>query len=571
MMKLLFSTSLSTFVTAALATPSVTIDAGILHGKKCSNGQDAVFYKGIPFAEPPVGDLRFEPPKTYSKQYPNGVLEATTHAATCIQLGDDMIPPGPENEDCLYLDIWTPYNATKDSVLPVKIWVYGGSDTSGGIDYSLYDGCNIAEDGSILVSINYRLGPLGFMALSSAGIHEKVVLFGQSAGVTDVFTISTLPQAPSLFNSAIAESIALPSLMSNSTLQNTGASYAQSLQCSVYDKSCLQSRNVTDLKHAYNSDAFLNEGLGAISYVGIDTKYLHEFWPYVDGIVISENPLTRGIQVPIIFGYNQKEGMMDTLTKYDSKEKVKLATPAAYTEFLRYNWGTAAQIIEKHYPLSLFKSATNSIGLAVIAAMATVNTDVHFKCSGYQCAMQATRKNFPAWMYEFTHNSTCAWLNTMPQAEVSLFGAAHTAEIPCIFGNLHFDFPSKNTTCTGKPLEWNLSKQMMSLWTAMAENASPSTEAIHWPQFQITSSKLETPGMIFGNSSAPGSIDIAACRLWTQVDAMLAASNATDTGTPSSGTGKPSSLPTSGATTTLSASKDFAALSMLLMGLAVLA
>lgn len=71
----------------------------------------------------------------------------------------------------LYLNIWTPATATKDSKLPVKVWVYGGSDTSGGIGYPLYDGCNLANDGSILVSINYRLGPLGFMALNTAGIY----------------------------------------------------------------------------------------------------------------------------------------------------------------------------------------------------------------------------------------------------------------------------------------------------------------------------------------------------------------------------------------------------------------
>lgn len=68
------------------------------------------------------------------------------------------------------MDVWTPFTATKDSKLPVKVWVYGGSDKSGGIEYPLYDGCGIADAGSILVSVNYRLGPLGFMALDSAGI-----------------------------------------------------------------------------------------------------------------------------------------------------------------------------------------------------------------------------------------------------------------------------------------------------------------------------------------------------------------------------------------------------------------
>lgn len=98
-MNLLLLTLLSAFPAAVLASSSVTVDAGTLYGEKCNNGQNAVYYKGIPFAEPPIGTLRFEPPKAYTKKYPNGALNATTHAATCIQFGDDMVPSGTKSED----------------------------------------------------------------------------------------------------------------------------------------------------------------------------------------------------------------------------------------------------------------------------------------------------------------------------------------------------------------------------------------------------------------------------------------------------------------------------------------
>lgn len=71
----------------------------------------------------------------------------------------------------LYLDIWAPSHAPKDSKLPVKVWTFGGSDTEGGIEYSLYDGCNLAENDTVVVSLSYRLGPLGVVALDNAGIH----------------------------------------------------------------------------------------------------------------------------------------------------------------------------------------------------------------------------------------------------------------------------------------------------------------------------------------------------------------------------------------------------------------
>ncbi|KAI9928485.1 hypothetical protein ASPWEDRAFT_170522 [Aspergillus wentii DTO 134E9] len=540
-MKLLFPTMLSAFAATAMASPSVNIESGTLLGGKCANKQNSVYYKGIPYAEPPLGELRFEPPKPYGK-YPNRVFNATTPATACIQFGSTFEAQGKKSEDCLYLDVWTPSHATKDSKLPVKVWVYGGSNTDGGISDSLYDGCNMAEDGTILVSINYRLGPLGFMGLNSAGIYgnqgiqdlllglewvqksisafggdpKKVVLFGQSAGATDVYAIATLPEAPSLINGAIAESIALPSLLSNVSLQQSGASYAKSLNCSVGDKSCLKSKTVAELKSAYKSDSYLTTGIGSASGLGVSSAYSHRFWPYVDGHVISENPMTRGIQVPTIFGSNQREGVMDALTKYDSVELVESAKPADYTKFLRDNFGPAAATIGKYYPLSLFNATLSP----VISAIATVITDSQFKCAGYQAATLARQKNMPAYIYEFTHNSTCVWLDTMIQDYISVYGAAHTAELPYVFGNLHFDFANSNTTCTDTPAEMKLSKQMMSLWTAMAENGNPSTDAIHWPQVEVAKN-LTTPGLVFANSTAPGSIDYSACALWNKVDALL--------------------------------------------------
>lgn len=98
-MKLLLSTSLSAFVATALASPSVNTEAGTVKGAKCSGGQDAVFYKGIPFAEPPVGKLRFEPPRAYSGKYSDGVLNATAPAPSCIQFGDQTVPSGAKSED----------------------------------------------------------------------------------------------------------------------------------------------------------------------------------------------------------------------------------------------------------------------------------------------------------------------------------------------------------------------------------------------------------------------------------------------------------------------------------------
>lgn len=225
---------------------------------------------------------------------------------------------------------------------------------------------------------------------------------------------------------------------------------------------------------------------------------------------------------------------MDTLSKYNSEEARKTATLTAYTKFLRDNFGPAASTVEKYYPLSLF----NSTPIPVIAAIATVVTDAEFKCSGYAGALSTSRAGVKTWMYEFTHTSKCVWLASMPQAFAEVFGPAHTAELPYVFGNLHFDFANRNESCTGTQEEWDMSRQVMHLWTAMAEDASPFTGDLQWPEFR-PSANGTTPGMVFANSSVPGVIDFSACELWAKVFDELAAGNDTD----STGAPKPTTPP----------------------------
>jgi carboxylesterase type B len=178
----------------------------------------------------------------------------------------------------LHLDVWVPYNATTKSALPVKVWIYGGGEDAGGISNPLYNGCNLAKDDTVMVSINYRLGPLGFLALESAGIggnfgiedillglqwiQTNIAAFGgdpvsycllrngtvltlarteKSALVRSIgrryqhLHVSTLPQAKSLISVAISESGGGRDLATSAEMQPIGASFASSLGCSSKD------------------------------------------------------------------------------------------------------------------------------------------------------------------------------------------------------------------------------------------------------------------------------------------------------------------------------------------------
>lgn len=261
---------------------------------------------------------------------------------------------------------------------------------------------------------------------------------------------------------------------------------------------------------------------------------------------------------------DQQEGALATIGKYQSPGAINNLTAADYKHFLKGDWGSFASTIEKYYPLSKFVSGVEAAGLpagaGVFKAIATVLTDAHFKCPTYQSAVSTARNGMAAWSYEFTHNNTCVWLDSLVLAKDNLafIGAAHTAELPYVFNNLDFDYPKYNYTCSGTKAERKLSNEMISLWTAMAENGDPSTKALDWPDFKVTSSGKDTPGMVFGNSSIPGGIDFSACKLWAEISAVLDKSNSTASAssTPSS-SGSGSSSGSSTGTTSPTSSAAF--------------
>lgn len=166
------------------------------------------------------------------------------------------------NCNSLYINVYTPPETTNHSSLPVKVWAYGGGNIGGATSYPLYDACSLATD-AIVVTFNYRLGPLGFLALDSAGVKgnmaiqdylaalkwvkenvasfggdpSKVLLFGQSSGADDAFVVSTLPEARSLISAAVFESGGGLDIVPYDIAQLSGSSFAETLNCSTNDVS----------------------------------------------------------------------------------------------------------------------------------------------------------------------------------------------------------------------------------------------------------------------------------------------------------------------------------------------
>lgn len=225
----------------ARARETVKTDLGQLSGARLTGWVTA--FLGVPFAAPPVGDLRWRPPQSAAPW--TGVRKADHFGASCMQneagsrlpWTEEFMTQGPISEDCLFLNVWTSASAAS-AKLPVMFWIYGGGFNEGSGQVAVYDGAGLAKKGVILVSVNYRVGPLGFLVhpeLSRESEHHvsgnygildqiaalqwvhrniaafggdpsRVTIFGQSAGAQSVVLLMKSPLAKGLFARAIAQS-----------------------------------------------------------------------------------------------------------------------------------------------------------------------------------------------------------------------------------------------------------------------------------------------------------------------------------------------------------------------------
>ena len=226
---------------AAIEDP-VRLEAGLVDGGETSTSGVRVF-RGLPFAAPPVGENRWRAPQPVEPW--EGVRDASEFGNVCVQAATDryvnianMEGSPPLSEDCLYLNVWTPAESAGDE-LPVMVFFYGGAFTDGGGAAPLYDGTALAERGAVVVTMNYRLGPFGFLAhpaltaesefkssgnfgimdmvaslewvqqniAAFGGDPDNVTIFGQSAGAMAITSLMTSPLTKDLFHRAIAQSI----------------------------------------------------------------------------------------------------------------------------------------------------------------------------------------------------------------------------------------------------------------------------------------------------------------------------------------------------------------------------
>ena len=454
---------------AAGSTARVHVSGGDLQG--VVQGDLAVF-KGIPFAAPPVGDLRWRAPQPTKW---TGVRAATSLAPPCMQPRSFLVPKEgpPPSEDCLYLNIWAPAKAPARP-LPVMVWIHGGAFTSGAPTASMFDGTEFAHRGVILVSIAYRLGPFGFLAhpeLSRESGHgsgdyglqdqiaalrwvkaniaafggdvSRVTVFGQSAGAGSVSMLAASPLARGLFQRAIAESGA-----SFSPARTEGFSMLSQLaQAEQQGQSALAALGAPTLADARKLPAEqVLKAKGA-------------FRPNLDGYVLTTDQhqlylAGRQNDTPVLVGSNSDEGAMGS----------RPITPEAFEAQIRASYGAAAPQVLAVYPHATAEQARLSAK--------NVFRDSGLAWNAWTWArMQSKTGRGKVYAYYFDQKAPRDSIFYSPD------GTVHTGEIPYVFGTLE-------APATYTQQDRALSDLVMSYWVNFARSGDPNGPGLPtWPNY----------------------------------------------------------------------------------------
>ncbi len=462
---------------APAPTPPVRTAAGLVSGVQLSRGLR--FFAGIPFARPPVGNLRWRPPQPPLRW--RGVRAARRFAPPCFQ------PPaarrfGPwtsvfnsqlaPSEDCLYLNLWTPARP-RGRRLPVMVWIYGGGYTSGAGSVAIYNGVHLARRGVVVVNFNYRVGALGFLAYPglaresphhSAGNYglldqiaalrwvrrniaafggdpHRVTIFGQSAGASSVWLLMQSPLARGLFQRAIIMSgpgaLPVPNMMTAhlrlAAAEAAGRSYAKSL------------------------GAFSLAGLRQLAPARLLRGHSPlGFAPIADGWVLRSG-LPRGREVPVVNGMVAD----DIGIGWYGTRPPPPPTRAHYQAMLHRLCGPRYATCLALYPAANDRQA----GAALRRALRD-----RARASLALWARHQRRFSPRVYTYYFDHR--------LPWPQHPEYGIFHSSELPYVFDNLQL-MPRP-----WQPVDRRIARILADYWTNFAKTGSPNRRGLpRWPPF----------------------------------------------------------------------------------------
>jgi para-nitrobenzyl esterase len=478
----LITTILLAFTTAGAAIDDpVRLDTGMLSGAT-TESPDVRVFKGIPYAAPPVGDLRWRTPKPAAHW--EGTRKADEFGPVCTQGGSQKM-----SEDCLYLNVWTGAKAGNEK-RPVMVWIYGGGYNGGSGSQPMYDGEALAKKGAVVVTFNYRLGALGFFSHPEltresdrrgaanfgvldaiealhwverniarfGGDPKRVTIFGESAGAGMVANLMTIPSAKGLFERALGESSAWSTakVAPLSTL-------ADAEQEGVKLADGVGAKSLAELR-AKPAEAILKAGRGT--------------GPVVDGYLIPLDPgkifaAGKQIEVPVLTGSNRDES-------FGGNPK----SAAEFVEQARKRFGDQADSFLKLYPADSDEQARESAFYSGRDEMAFVMRN--------WARLEAKPGKAKAFVYYFTQQPPRLENARGPFAPGPHGSATHVSEILYAFGHLDGSRPWTDS-------DRQVADAMSSYWVNFARSGDPNGKGLSpWPMYDGKNQSV----MVFGNPPA---------------------------------------------------------------------
>lgn len=441
-------------------------------------------WKGVPFAAPPVGELRFMPPAAPACRA-EGTLDAAAFGAKCAQI--DPANGGTVGaEDCLTLNIWSPAFTDDGAARPVLVFIHGGgnivgsaSETLGRDDRFTYSGHHLAARGDVVViTLQYRLGMLGNASLpgmdTNLGLRDqiaalewvqanvarfggdpgRVMIFGESAGAVNTCSLMTSPLSAGLFHRALMQSGGCGAATAAQAEMRTAAA-AETLGCAIDDLACLQ---------ALDAATIMAETSGSVGIGGGGGGFGQGWGPSIDGAVLPGDPYaaftTGGAHaVPFVVGSNADEMASQAINR------VRIATAAQYERTLEAAFGAAAaERILAAYPVDAYDTPND--------AFIQVATDAYFTCPARIIARLGTARDAPTWRYFFQRRAETA-RGSNP--------AAHGIELVYVFGT-YVDIPLYRPADG----EHAVAGRMMDAWIRFARDGDPAGEGVEaWPAYAL--------------------------------------------------------------------------------------
>ena len=450
---------------AAVDDP-VRLDTGMVSGT-AAGSPDVRVFKGIPYAAPPVGDLRWRAPKPAAHW--EGARKADEFSPVCMQGGNQKM-----SEDCLYLNVWTGAK-TAGEKRPVMFWIYGGGYYTGSGSQPMYDGTAWAQKGAVVVTFNYRLGNFGFFAYPEltkesdrrgaadfgvmdaiAALHwvqkniaqfggdpKRVTILGESAGAGMVANLMAMPSAKGLFERAVGES----SAWSTATVAPL-STLADAEQQGAKLADAVGAKSLTELR-AKPAEEILKAGRGS--------------GPVVDGWLIPEDPgkvfaAGKQIDIPVLTGSNRDES-------FGGNPK----SAADFVAQAHQRFGDLADAFLKLYPASSDEQARESAFYSGRDEMAFV-----MRNWAHLAEKPGKRKAF---VYYFTQQPPRLPNARGPFAPGPHGSATHVSEILYVFGHLDGSRPWTDS-------DRQVADEMSSSWVNFAKNGDPNGQGLsQWPVY----------------------------------------------------------------------------------------